>query len=102
MASFRASRKAQSSDGLATVLAIGTANPRNVVDQLAYPDFYFRVTNADDKQELKDKFKRICKTSSSSPPLTPFLSRQLSIASAAANTPLTFACSIFGFLVVRV
>ncbi|CAL9783049.1 unnamed protein product [Musa acuminata subsp. burmannicoides] len=72
MASFRASRKAQSSDGPATVLAIGTANPRNVVDQLAYPDFYFRVTNADDRQELKDKFKRICKTSSSSPPLTPF------------------------------
>ncbi|XP_018675836.2 chalcone synthase-like [Musa acuminata AAA Group] len=60
MASFRASRKAQSSDGPATVLAIGTANPRNVVDQLAYPDFYFRVTNADDRQELKDKFKRIC------------------------------------------
>uniref|UniRef100_A0A804LBK0 Chalcone synthase n=1 Tax=Musa acuminata subsp. malaccensis TaxID=214687 RepID=A0A804LBK0_MUSAM len=63
MASFRASRKAQSSDGPATILAIGTANPRNLVDQLAYPDFYFRVTNADDRQELKDKFKRICKTS---------------------------------------
>ncbi|CAL9783043.1 unnamed protein product [Musa acuminata subsp. burmannicoides] len=60
MASFRASRKAQSSDGPATILAIGTANPRNLVDQLAYPDFYFRVTNADDRQELKDKFKRIC------------------------------------------
>ncbi|GLU04919.1 hypothetical protein SLE2022_220470 [Rubroshorea leprosula] len=44
----------------ATIMAIGTATPTNRVDQSAYPDFYFRITNSEHKTELKDKFKRIC------------------------------------------
>ncbi|XP_040385312.1 LOW QUALITY PROTEIN: chalcone synthase-like [Oryza brachyantha] len=47
----------------AAVLAIGTANPSNVVEQRDFPDFYFRVTNSDHKQALKDKFTRICEKS---------------------------------------
>lgn len=54
-------RITQSADGPATILAIGTANPTNVVDQNAYPDFYFRVTNSEHLQELKAKFRRLCK-----------------------------------------
>ncbi|XP_074576479.1 phenylpropanoylacetyl-CoA synthase [Curcuma longa] len=53
-------RITHSADGPATILAIGTANPTNVVDQNAYPDFYFRVTNSEHLQELKAKFRRIC------------------------------------------
>ncbi|XP_058787034.1 chalcone synthase 1A-like isoform X2 [Vicia villosa] len=53
-------RQTQRAEGTATVLAIGTANPQNCVDQSAYPDFYFRVTNSEHKTELKQKFKRIC------------------------------------------
>ncbi|KAG8093342.1 hypothetical protein GUJ93_ZPchr0012g20776 [Zizania palustris] len=49
--------------GTAAVLAIGTANPSNVVVQRDFPDFYFRVTNSDHKKELKDKFTRICEKS---------------------------------------
>ncbi|CAD5194045.1 unnamed protein product [Musa acuminata subsp. malaccensis] len=59
-------RTTQSADGPATILAIGTANPSNVIDQSAYPDFYFRVTNSEHLQDLKAKFRRICKTRSSS------------------------------------
>lgn len=55
------SRTTQSADGPATILAIGTANPSNVVEQSAYPDFYFRVTNSEHLQDLKAKFRRICK-----------------------------------------
>lgn len=44
----------------ASILAIGTANPCNAVEQSEFPDFYFRVTNSDHKQALKDKFRRIC------------------------------------------
>uniref|UniRef100_A0A0D3FUR5 Chalcone/stilbene synthase N-terminal domain-containing protein n=1 Tax=Oryza barthii TaxID=65489 RepID=A0A0D3FUR5_9ORYZ len=47
----------------AAVLAIGTANPSNVVEQRDFPDFYFRVTNSDHKLALKDKFRRICEKS---------------------------------------
>lgn len=54
-------RKARLPEGPATVLAIGTATPPNRVDQSTYPDYYFRVTNNEDKIELKQKFKRICK-----------------------------------------
>ncbi|KAK1362662.1 Chalcone synthase [Heracleum sosnowskyi] len=53
-------RKAQLAEGPATVLAIGTAMPPNCVDQSTYPDYYFRVTKAEDKIELKEKFKRMC------------------------------------------
>ncbi|KAI5004300.1 chalcone synthase-like [Hordeum vulgare subsp. vulgare] len=49
--------------GTASILAIGTANPSNVLEQSTFPDFYFRVTNSDHKQHLKDKFRRICEKS---------------------------------------
>ncbi|CAL9771100.1 unnamed protein product [Musa acuminata subsp. burmannicoides] len=61
MDSFDAFPRPQSADGPATILAIGTANPANVMDQMEYADYYFRITNAEDKTELKRKFKRICK-----------------------------------------
>nr|AJF45916.1 diketide-CoA synthase 2 [Curcuma longa]BAI50014.1 diketide-CoA synthase [Curcuma longa] len=54
------SRTTQSADGPATILAIGTSNPGNVVDQSAYPDFYFRVTDCEHLHDLKAKFRRIC------------------------------------------
>jgi chalcone synthase len=44
----------------ASILAIGTANPCNAVEQSEFPDFYFRITNSDHKKDLKDKFRRIC------------------------------------------
>ncbi|KAF7132615.1 hypothetical protein RHSIM_Rhsim09G0048300 [Rhododendron simsii] len=53
-------RKAQRAEGPATVMAIGTANPPNCVDQSPYPDFYFRITNSEHKIELKEKFQRMC------------------------------------------
>ncbi|KAK1371869.1 putative stilbene synthase 2 [Heracleum sosnowskyi] len=56
-------RKAQLAGGPATVLAIGRATPPNCFDQSTYPDFYFRVTNSEDKKELKEKFKRMCERS---------------------------------------
>ncbi|XP_024020301.1 chalcone synthase 2 [Morus notabilis] len=49
--------------GVASILAIGTANPDNFFNQADYPDYYFRVTNSEDKTELKEKFKRICEKS---------------------------------------
>ncbi|KAL2339721.1 hypothetical protein Fmac_007661 [Flemingia macrophylla] len=49
--------------GVATILAIGTANPPNFILQKDYPDFYFRVTNSDHLNSLKHKFKRICENS---------------------------------------
>ncbi|TVU24550.1 hypothetical protein EJB05_26994, partial [Eragrostis curvula] len=45
----------------ASILAIGTANPSNVVEQSTFPDFYLRVTGGDHKQDLKDKFRRVRK-----------------------------------------
>ncbi|GMN56855.1 hypothetical protein TIFTF001_027649 [Ficus carica] len=45
---------------VATILAIGTVNPFNFVYQADYPDFYFRITNSEEKTTLKEKFKRIC------------------------------------------
>ncbi|GLJ06434.1 hypothetical protein SUGI_0039110, partial [Cryptomeria japonica] len=53
-------RKAQRADGPATILAIGTATPLNMIEQSSYPDFYFRITNSDHMTQLKEKFKRIC------------------------------------------
>ncbi|KAH0733902.1 hypothetical protein KY285_009609 [Solanum tuberosum] len=60
MATVNEIRQAQRAVGPATVLAIGMANPLNYFDQSTYPDYYFRVTNSDDKIELKQKFKRMC------------------------------------------
>uniref|UniRef100_A0A0D9WZN4 Chalcone/stilbene synthase N-terminal domain-containing protein n=1 Tax=Leersia perrieri TaxID=77586 RepID=A0A0D9WZN4_9ORYZ len=56
-------RRLQRADGLACVLAIGTANPPNCVPQADFPDFYFRATNSDHLTNLKHKFKRLCKHS---------------------------------------
>ncbi|WCJ24222.1 Chalcone synthase [Euphorbia peplus] len=56
-------RKAQRAHGPATVLAIGTATPANCVDQDAYPDYYFRITNSEHMTDLKEKFKRMCEKS---------------------------------------
>lgn len=52
---------AQSGERLATVLAIGTANPENVLYQADFPDYYFQTTQSEDLVDLKLKFKRICK-----------------------------------------
>ncbi|KAF7824694.1 chalcone synthase-like [Senna tora] len=48
---------------LATILAIGTANPPNIHLQSQFPDFLFRVTNTEHLVELKNKFKRLCDNS---------------------------------------
>ncbi|GAB2265025.1 Chitin synthase, class 2 [Dionaea muscipula] len=53
-------RKAQRAEGPATVLAIGTALPPNVMYQDQFPDYYFRVTKSEHMTDLKEKFKRIC------------------------------------------
>ncbi|KAJ8645972.1 hypothetical protein MRB53_007720 [Persea americana] len=53
-------RRTQRAQGPATVLAIGTATPSNVVYQADYPDYYFRVTKSEHMTELKEKFKRMC------------------------------------------
>nr|ABD24245.1 chalcone synthase [Abies alba]ABD24246.1 chalcone synthase [Abies alba]ABD24250.1 chalcone synthase [Abies alba]ABD24252.1 chalcone synthase [Abies alba]ABD38592.1 chalcone synthase [Abies alba] len=60
MADLEAFRKAQRSDGAATILAIGTATPPNSVDQSSYPDYYFKITNSEHMTELKEKFRRMC------------------------------------------
>jgi chalcone synthase len=52
--------KAQRAEGPATILAIGTANPPNCIEQSTYSDLYFRITNNDHKTELKEKFQRMC------------------------------------------
>jgi hypothetical protein len=64
MVSVSEIRKAQRAEGPATILAIGTANPANCVEQSTYPDFYFKITNSEHKTELKEKFQRMCKYSS--------------------------------------
>ncbi|KAJ6851945.1 chalcone synthase C2 [Iris pallida] len=63
MASVAEIRKAQRAEGPAAILAIGTANPPTAVAQSEYPDYYFRITNSEDKHELKEKFKRMCEKS---------------------------------------
>ena len=61
MVSVSEIRKAQRAEGPATIMAIGTANPANCVEQSTYPDFYFKITNSEHKVELKEKFQRMCK-----------------------------------------
>ncbi|XP_047091946.1 chalcone synthase 2-like [Lolium rigidum] len=53
-------RKAQRVEGLATVMAIGTATPQNCVYQEGYAEYYFRVTKSDHVSHLKEKFKKMC------------------------------------------
>ncbi|XP_072955506.1 chalcone synthase 1-like [Typha angustifolia] len=60
MARVEELRKAQRANGPATVLAIGTATPDNVVYQSDYADYYFRMTNSEHLTDLKKKFKKIC------------------------------------------
>ncbi|XP_021298153.1 chalcone synthase 2-like [Herrania umbratica] len=60
MATVEEIRKAQRAEGVATILAIGTATPSNCIFQSDYPDFYFGVTNNNHTTELKHKFKQIC------------------------------------------
>ncbi len=54
-------RGTQHSEGPATILAIGTANPENIVCQDNFADYYFGLTKSEHLTELKDKMKRICK-----------------------------------------
>jgi len=54
-------RQMQRADGPAAVLAIGTANPTNIMYQAEFPDFYFRITDSEHLVDLKERFKRICK-----------------------------------------
>ncbi|XP_039155351.1 chalcone synthase A-like [Eucalyptus grandis] len=56
--------RAQKSKGPASVLAIGTAVPKNVIEQSTYPDYLFRITNSEHMTDLKEKFKRMCEGSS--------------------------------------
>uniref|UniRef100_A0A0E0PIZ3 Chalcone synthase n=1 Tax=Oryza rufipogon TaxID=4529 RepID=A0A0E0PIZ3_ORYRU len=51
----------QHAEGPAAVLAIGTANPTNIVYQDGFADYYFGLTKSEHLTELKDKMKRICK-----------------------------------------
>ncbi|EEE62741.1 hypothetical protein OsJ_17544 [Oryza sativa Japonica Group] len=51
----------QHAEGPAAVLAIGTANPANIVYQDGFADYYFGLTKSEYLTELKDKMKRICK-----------------------------------------
>ncbi|XP_058102822.1 chalcone synthase 3-like [Magnolia sinica] len=53
-------RKAQRTEGPATVLAIATATPQNEFIQADWPEYYFKVTNSEQMTDLKEKFKRIC------------------------------------------
>ncbi|XVF39195.1 hypothetical protein PTKIN_Ptkin01aG0016100 [Pterospermum kingtungense] len=51
----------ETSQRVAAILAVGTANPPNCFYQSDYPDFYFRVTKSQHMIQLKDKFQRIFK-----------------------------------------
>ncbi|KAJ4756964.1 Stilbene synthase [Rhynchospora pubera] len=44
----------------ATILAIGTALPPNIIYQSDYTDYYFNATNSEHLSELKQKLTRIC------------------------------------------
>jgi chalcone synthase len=61
MARVEEIRQAQRAQSAATILAIGTATPKNCVYQSDYPDYYFRITKSEHMTELKEKFKRMCK-----------------------------------------
>ena len=54
-------QKKNKAGGLASVLALATANPPNVVYQDNFPDYFFKVTNSEHMVELKEKLKRVCK-----------------------------------------
>ncbi|KAH7658702.1 Naringenin-chalcone synthase protein [Dioscorea alata] len=56
-------QKGNKGGALASVLALGTANPPNIVYQDTFADYFFRVTNSEDKVKLKEKLKRVCEKS---------------------------------------
>lgn len=56
-------KRPEKPQGLASILAIATANPSNFIEQSSYADYYFRVTNSEHMTDLKHKFKRICEKS---------------------------------------
>lgn len=84
-------RQAQRADGPATILAIGTATPPNCVYQADYPDYYFRVTNSEHMTQLKEKFKRMCKSSL-------FLQFHVACTLLASIYSASFICLIFIFM----
>nr|AYL99842.1 chalcone synthase [Scutellaria viscidula] len=55
--------RATRAEGPATVLAIGTANPPNCVEQSTYSDYYFRICKSEHLTDLKKKFDRMCEKS---------------------------------------
>uniref|UniRef100_A0A0E0J883 Chalcone/stilbene synthase N-terminal domain-containing protein n=1 Tax=Oryza nivara TaxID=4536 RepID=A0A0E0J883_ORYNI len=55
-------RGTQHAEGPATIIAIGTANPANIVPQDEFADYYFGLTKSEHLTELKDKMKRIFNT----------------------------------------
>ena len=59
-------RSTQQPQGLATVLAIGTATPANIMTQDEAPDLIFKGTNTQHLTDLKMKFTKICEGSFSS------------------------------------
>ncbi|XP_039143225.1 chalcone synthase 1-like [Dioscorea cayenensis subsp. rotundata] len=64
MTNIQENRRPRRLGGLASVLALATANSPNVFYQDAYPDYYFRITdNEHMTDQLKEKFKRICERS---------------------------------------
>ncbi|EFJ37435.1 hypothetical protein SELMODRAFT_403771 [Selaginella moellendorffii] len=51
---------ARKPNGVANVLAIGTAVPPTSFPQSSYPEYFFRATKSTDKPEMMQKFQRIC------------------------------------------
>ncbi|KAI9097842.1 hypothetical protein K1719_025613 [Acacia pycnantha] len=49
--------------GLATILAIGTANPSAFIYQRDFPDLHLRLTNSHHLPHLKAKLQRLCEKS---------------------------------------
>ncbi|RLN35060.1 bisdemethoxycurcumin synthase-like [Panicum miliaceum] len=62
LAKIREIQHAQRADGPAAMLGFGTANPTNYVLQEEFPDYYFRITNKEHLTDLKDTFKKLCKS----------------------------------------
>lgn len=54
-------RQRQRAEGPASILSIGTANPKTVYKQSEFADFYFNITNSNHETELKQKMARLCK-----------------------------------------
>nr|VVV79597.1 unnamed protein product [Nymphaea colorata] len=61
MVSLEQTWKMQRAESPAGGVAIGTANPPNVIEQSTYPHCYFKVTNSEHMTVPKEKFTKICK-----------------------------------------